>query len=641
MKTTPEAQDGLISIPDSRPGSMGYRLLVAFVLLTSIGLVLGTAIIDVVNPLPKPKLMGAEKVERELQEKEAKWSDGSLARLIEDNYRITSRMRNGLAGPYATFLFRNLREGTKRVYVGTDGWMFMRSRVHMDPEISQLKIVGSSMMHAAISRRFATLGIRHILLPLPRKSSIFNRHLGIGLTSVPELDTQLIAAMEAAGVEAIDLYPSWSAWQGEAVYLRTDSHWSTNGVRIAAEQLATQSGLMIADAERVGEVVHGGRLPQPGGLFRIMNVEAGPGDEKYYETDSVQVLVGGRIPQDAGKEASLVVCGSSFSLFSELRGFLGYYTGKAVTLYPSPGAHPMKSILRMLDDRGEAGLPEILVEELPIHLILMWPPVRSTLGVRSDACKLLTMLKPPVTSTLDISSEAWTDKVSDGVKLTVKRGRYIGKVKPGFLARAGTGCAEVQLDVEVLEGDMQFKVVAGGRHLATQLSPGRQVLTLPIPSLEATSDQVGMALSCLPSTVTSSVIVHSMELVSAIDLSGAHPFEISTIQRAEEHFFVELTPKAPLRMKRHGTILLGLDQHSQEMGEVELTVTASGSGLSQGYQFTSVAPGGKIVFSPNLLIGELIKSVRISWEARAEAGLPGAPAIQSASYYPLAVKRGE
>ncbi|MCC9136458.1 hypothetical protein ACFSKU_06365 [Pontibacter silvestris] len=81
-------------------------------------------------------------------------------------------------------------------------------------------------------------GIRFIFLPIPNKENIMHEMFP-GQQKPPYL-SQLIAALQEKGIEVIDLQTAFDKayQQGTQLYLKDDSHWNPNGVKIAASLLA-------------------------------------------------------------------------------------------------------------------------------------------------------------------------------------------------------------------------------------------------------------------------------------------------------------------------------------------------------------------------------------------------------------------
>jgi alginate O-acetyltransferase complex protein AlgJ len=87
---------------------------------------------------------------------------------------------------------------------------------------------------------FKRNGIRFIFLPIPNKENIYHVHLPGARR--PVFLEQLVSELNDRGVEAIDTQKAFEvAFQrGIHLYLRDDTHWNAEAVRIAAELIETK-----------------------------------------------------------------------------------------------------------------------------------------------------------------------------------------------------------------------------------------------------------------------------------------------------------------------------------------------------------------------------------------------------------------
>ncbi|MCA9003319.1 MAG: hypothetical protein KDB61_15455, partial [Planctomycetes bacterium] len=198
-------KDGLIApiAPPTNGRAQGWTMALTF-LMFGIG-ILGTAAIDALAPVPPPKISGGEKAQEQRKREEANFWDGSLARLIEDDYRQRSRVRQVTSRPYANFLFRYLQETNSSVLMGSSGWMFITRRVSLPESPDDLGAKRAAAFEAAISRRLRSLGMRHVLMPIPRKSVVYGDKLPVGFDPHRAYDEAVVPAMRAKGIETIDL----------------------------------------------------------------------------------------------------------------------------------------------------------------------------------------------------------------------------------------------------------------------------------------------------------------------------------------------------------------------------------------------------------------------------------------------------
>lgn len=149
---------------------------------------------------------------------------------------------------------RRLLEGARGAVIdGGEGFLFFR------PELAALaapKFWGLPPNAAAESDPLPAIldfagqlrgaGIDLLLLPVPAKAAIYPERLPLGRP--PELAGRFapfFAELQRQGVEVLDLEPPLLAAKGRAdgpLYCRHDSHWSGEGIAVAARALAARLG---------------------------------------------------------------------------------------------------------------------------------------------------------------------------------------------------------------------------------------------------------------------------------------------------------------------------------------------------------------------------------------------------------------
>jgi len=473
-----------------------------------------------------------------------------------------------------------------------------------------------------------------VMLPLPRKAVVFEEHLPLGISPRSECDLAVVPAMRALGVETVDVLPVWRSWGGETAYPRTDTHWSTTGVKLAVEELAHRTGLTVPEDRREGVIVHGKRRPLAGVLFGHMNVEPGPSDEWTFTRNPVGVRVDGRSVRPGGNTAPVVACGSSFTEFPELREFLSYYLGEPTQLYPARGSHGLKAILAMLGERPAGQYPSVVVEEFPNHLIVHRGKSRLSWSVRPEASKILATYEPPRTRAMDLPASAWKSRAPLGVELEFTDGRSLGRLSGGYLAHGGGGLAEVQIDVEVRSGPLRVRLRCGNARLTADLVAGRQTLSLPVITAVETSAAVDVSIATVKKGGAGRFVLHSINVVTATDATSPQALTIAEVRRVGGAMTQDLTFAGSPRMSRHDTLLLGLATDGAGLDQVRITVEASDGLTQQSFAFAALRPGAQIVLSPGLLIGHELRSIRIT--GAPPEGLSRASWVATAALVPLA-----
>ena len=171
--------------------------------------------------------------------------------------------------------------------LGRDGWFFYRPAVQylIEPWSPEGGPAQGNVFDAIISFRddLAKRGIRLLVVPAPNKASVCPEML-TGRTcnetaSVNPMTRKILARLKQAGIEILDLFEVYDRARRmagrPAWYLAEDSHWSPEGMRLAAEAVGsrlldlgwiekgpTRYETRPAPVERHGDVLRMIRVPQ-------------------------------------------------------------------------------------------------------------------------------------------------------------------------------------------------------------------------------------------------------------------------------------------------------------------------------------------------------------------------------------------
>jgi len=253
------------------------------------------------------------------------------------------------------FLFASLRETGAKAILGRDGWLFYRPDVRClvepdrpDPGDPESKWVEAgkpssrheSVVHAIVRFRdqLKTRGIVLLVVPIPGKPSVYpdqvtSRLAGkADLVRSPTLD--LIQALRSQGVEVADLFALFQQARKDGhepesespLYLRTDTHWTPVGARLAAEEVAGEMRrLKFVSGKPRDFQIRDVRVDRNGDIVEMMQT---PGVTNVFSPQTVicqQVLdpvFGPLIPAASsrpgtctfpGGNAEILVLGDSFS----------------------------------------------------------------------------------------------------------------------------------------------------------------------------------------------------------------------------------------------------------------------------------------------------------------------------------------
>jgi hypothetical protein len=153
------------------------------------------------------------------------------------------------------------------VVEGSDGWLFLGSELRFlsfkkfwatGPEQTAGQaappVAKGDPLKAVtdFNKQLKADGVRLIVMPVPPKAWV-STHAPAGVRSGVEADSLggFYKELEAQGVEVLDLRPAFAAREAsaEAMYCKTDSHWSGRGCVVAAQALASRlRDLLPADS---------------------------------------------------------------------------------------------------------------------------------------------------------------------------------------------------------------------------------------------------------------------------------------------------------------------------------------------------------------------------------------------------------
>jgi hypothetical protein len=243
----------------------------------------------------------------------------SLETGLENGCRLTQMTRPWMQ--FARFIL--LADTGDKALLGCDGWFFYRPAVQyliepvrsvparVYPPSDEKKITPDGVttnprddLFAAVTsfrEDLAKRGIKLLVMIAPNKASVYPEKLAARAKGLVNPTTRdVLAILEQAGVEAVDLFEVYAharqAPGGPDYYLAQDSHWSPEGMRLAAETVARRlldSGwvekgtaryeLKSVPVERCGDVLKMIRVPQVQKLFepqrmnctQVVDVESG------------------------------------------------------------------------------------------------------------------------------------------------------------------------------------------------------------------------------------------------------------------------------------------------------------------------------------------------------------------------------
>ncbi len=277
---------------------------------------------------------------------------------LEDNCRLAKRLRTAMQ--YAQFII--LGELGDKVVVGHSGWLFYKPAVQylIEPWSPEANNIHGDIFSAVMSFRdqLDKRGIRLLVVPVPNKASVYpdmlTRRARHTEQPVNCKTLEIISRLRQAGIEVVDLFAIFKlACTGLPLdertnyYLPRDSHWSPEGMRLAAktagqkilelgwmEKGQTEYMLKPVEVKRQGDILRMIQVPQIENMFEPERIKC------------VQVVSATtKRPDQDDPHSEVLVLGDSFCrIYSQdepgTAGFvehLAYELGSAVTSIVNDG----------------------------------------------------------------------------------------------------------------------------------------------------------------------------------------------------------------------------------------------------------------------------------------------------------------
>jgi len=598
--------------------NMGPRWLTVAVVGLFLFVTTGSGLVDALLPRDLPALEGTERVQDERQRRTAKLSDGSLARLIERDARIRSRVGSIVRTPYAWFLYTRFAEA-KDVLVGRDRWLFMKSRAE-PPELPAPVVTQQAIRQlAALQRLLHSFGTKLVVAPIPRKSVVLEDDLPAGVDPDRSVDELLIAGLRDHGLPTADLLAAFAGTEPREIYHFADSHWTGEAEILAAEEIARAGGFRLPPEERE-TFVRATDDPVMGiDLLSWIGAEidgpTNPCMQKYWrkQYNVFHKRDGTRVRRNRPELGRIVHVGTSFSTRRSLAVMLAHCSGEFVTNGSAPGHGPMKPLRDLFATIGDAPWPEICVLEFPIHLVLGGRGIKLTADVFSDWA--------PEPCTPLHAQSAWEIFPLEG-----GRGwRRAGVLPAGNVHHTGDGVVYAQLRGRT-RSDVRVLVDTGMRHEFVWPA-GQSELTVPLIHSEPTSARV---LLHIDSAQAQRVELSEVRLVtpSAREARRQAPFAAPTVPAAGEWLqTARFSDDASLSEQ---DVLILETGPRRVPGVVTVELRTQESTAAQRFLFRAPQPGSRFALNLTPWSGQTLETVT----CRGQGPRPRAGLVQASLHSP-------
>jgi hypothetical protein len=238
---------------------------------------------------------------------------------------------------YRTFQMRWLGQGSEKIVIGHDGFLFIRQEVEMaagpgflhrhitrargiGPELKRSNSADSIGAIVDFAQKLRALGIHLVFVPIPVKPFIYPEEVWPGYPSSAgpawNCDRDAFKAKLAeAGVDVLDVTDDlWQAktQSGENLFLKLDTHWTPRGLAVVADRLAAHVRRHLPHPAPEAYKTRTASVTNYGDLLRILEVQPASGIFHPQTVEITQLLEGSALAR--GDERSpVLLLGDSFT----------------------------------------------------------------------------------------------------------------------------------------------------------------------------------------------------------------------------------------------------------------------------------------------------------------------------------------
>lgn len=272
-------------------------------------------------------------------------------------------------------LFKDGREG---VLVGKDNWLFTDEEFTYHPE-GQKAMQGKLELASSVQTKLAEQGINLLIAVIPSKARLYSEYLG--RYSFPTYNqatyTTFLSELKARNIPVVGLLePLQDVKSEQAVFLKTDTHWTPYGASVAAQTIANtvnEQDLLASFGSSAFETSLLETTEHKGDLLNFIPLGAlqktlGPSFDALPLYESVAPISTGGLGLFDSQSIPVTLVGTSYSanaLWSfeaSLKTALGADVLNAADEGAGP-VKPMRAYLESLNDLAE--LPELVIWEIP------------------------------------------------------------------------------------------------------------------------------------------------------------------------------------------------------------------------------------------------------------------------------------
>ncbi|MEM8711817.1 MAG: hypothetical protein AAGG01_12765, partial [Planctomycetota bacterium] len=246
--------------------------------------------------------------------------------------------------------------------------------------------------------------------------------------------------------------------------------------------------------------------------------------------------------------------------------------------------------------RPETKTPEVIVLDVPNHIVMMAGRARGAWPVNARAAQWLADRPSPSTCPVPMAREVLTPAFLGEATVALQTPKTVASWRIGDLAHTGEGVVSLELDLTVEGEGVSLLLHSREVSLSVELRPGENHLVLPL-------------IAPRPDALAGRATLKSAGQEGG---AGKVPGKVS-IQRCR--IVTSALRKRPVKgssLDRHGALLIRtMAAANDRTRQAKITVTTADGEASQSFQFKAVRPGAPIVVTPGKLIGRRLGTVTL------------------------------
>ncbi|MSR75269.1 MAG: hypothetical protein EXS14_07360 [Planctomycetes bacterium] len=546
-----------------RSSVLSRRAAMWFISIVFLGTLVVLGCIDTLFPVEKETLMGLQ-ADLEVEARAtANVLDGTRMRLFESDLKRSSRIRSKTLSPWASLLYGLCGAMRREAVVGRDGWLYFRERLQTQTPLTDQGIEEAAAALTALARRCEALGTHLVLAPVPEKAWVHPEGLPSGFIADAAGYRKFVAACEARGLTVANLLDAFKA-DGGLTYMRTDTHWSPRGSRVAAECIADAAGVSLPSAQRLGRVVQDGSIDDVGDLMCLSGIREP--DVQGGGLQRQMLSLGGRLhsvplehflfengaPKAPDLKHPWIMVGTSFSASGHFQQALARSAGE-MPLVRSVHAVNVSLVMQQFLSDLELAASHGITPRVAVLEFLATDVLNSRYSPRDILHAQFTPLPAgfrPVPAEWDVTLSKSSLLVPGEYSLSAKN-LWVAPWR-GTVLHPADGCLAVLIEGEVLEGAPRVIMHVGESSYYFTWEKERRALMVPIVGAKLT-DGFTIALSA---QTTARVRVDTVRLVTPL-APAAQLATIGSLQSDAQGFTQQV--QCPAEPKPLGVALLELD----------------------------------------------------------------------------------